>query len=490
MKNLLLVAAFFALNTLFAQQEIARLSLEPGNPLPEFYEYSPVDKGLVTLGQTSLASSRNLSIIKYDAFLKKQWEKKVLEQNGRTNLDMMTVVNDNILVFVSEFFPKEKVIKTFFSRYKLSGEAEATDELLSVYPNQQEQKVDLGYVMSQNKRVLLAFKDLRKRKEADQILYYLFDDSGELAQNGELNFQHSDDKFSVVDLRVSNDGNIFALGKFYPNGKRFESDNFQYLLYKYDTRLQKMFEMKIDFGVKVISSLAFRLDQSENVYLSGFYSNRSSDKIIGTLFQKLSPEGTVLVETIDEFSEDFKRQFLSKNQLDKGQELRNFQMHRNQEDNGIILRSDGGILLMAERYYKTSQSYRDMYGFWTTQDIHHYEEVILTSIDPVGKIEWHAVIDKAQVGSNPERLSYFNALGGKGVYVMYDYDERKVGNNIYFNVVNMKGEVSQRIPLVKKYKWSNEFYPRFATQTSGSEVVVVYFTRGGKGMDIVKLKLD
>lgn len=489
MKHLLFICCL-GFQFLFAQQEIARLELESRDPKPDFYEYSPVDKGLVTLGPMSTVSTREVGITKYDAFLKKEWSKKVYEQNGRRHLDMLSVVGDNIMVFVSEYFPKEKVIKTFYYRYALNGDVEADEEILSVYPNQQEQKVDLGYTLSANKRLMLCFKDLSRRREADQILYYLFDDTGELAQNGEMNFKYKDDNFSVSDVKISNDGNIFVLGKFYQDGKRFDNTNYKFLFYRYDIKTQKMQEVLIDFGVKYVSDLSFRLDKDENVYLAGFYSNKGSDKIIGTVYQKISPEGKTLIETIDEFSDEFKSNFLSNGQIQRGKELANFEMHHDVNDNGIVLRSDGGVLLMAERNYVTSQSYRDMYGYWNQTNLYHYEEVILTSIDPNGKIEWHSIVDKSQAGQDPNRLSYMYAIGGKGVYVLYDYDARKLGTNIFYNIIDMEGKSTQRIPLIKEYKWSNEFYPKFSSQVSNSEMIVVYYTRGGKGLDILKLKVE
>lgn len=486
----LLFFCFIGIRLLIAQQEIARLELDTNEPKPEFYEYSPVDKGLVTLGPMTTTSTREVAVTKYDANLKREWMKKVFEQNGKRHLDMLSVVGDNILVFVSEYFPKEKVVKTFYYRYNLQGEIEADEEILSVYPNQQEQKVDLGYTLSANKRVLLCFKDLRRRREADQILYYLYDDTGELAQNGEMNFKYTDDNFTVTDLKVSNDGNIFVLGKYFPEGKKFDSENYKFMLYRYDVKSQQMNEVVIDFGVKFVSDLSFRLDKDENIYLAGFYSNKGSDKIIGTVYQKINTEGKTAIETVDEFSDEFKSNFLSSGQIQRGKELANFEMHHDVNDNGIVLRSDGGVLLMAERYFKTTQSYRDMYGYWNQQNLYHYEEVILTSIDANGKIEWHSIVDKTQVGQDPNRLSYMYAIGGKGVYIMYDYDTKKIGTNIYYHIIDMDGKNTPRTPLIKEYKWTNEFYPTFSSQVSNSEMILVYYTRGGKGMNILKMLVE
>lgn len=491
-KIILWVSIWLAISGGYSQDIVAKLELGSRDPKPEMYEYCPTNKGLVTLGPVSVASSRTYGLVKYDAELRREWTKEVFEQNGRRHLDLMSVVGNNIFVFVSEFFPKEKVIKTLYYKYDMEGGVLAKDEVLSVYPNQQEQKVDMQYELSPNKRKLLCYKDLRTRREAEQILYYLFDEAGDLVQNGELKFKYPDEQFSVTDLRISNDGNIFILGKYYAVSKTATVNDYSYIAFRYDLATNTMEEIKLDFNKKIITNLAFRLDKEENMYVAGFYSNIGSDRINGTIYQKISNDGEVTIRTSEEFSEEFKAKFMSPRQAEKGRELTNFYMHNDVNDNGIVLRSDGGVLLMAERFYTTYQSYRDIYGYWVQQTLYHYEDVILTSIAPDGKIEWQSIIDKSQAGTNPQALSYFHTIGEKGVSVFYDYVERKMGSNLYYNVVDMNGETSARKPLFpdnKHYRWNNEFYPNFCEQINNSEAILVFYTNNGKGLSVLKIKI-
>lgn len=476
---------------LSAQEVIARLDLGKRDAKPDFYEYCPADKGMVTMGPVTVVSNRIIGIVKYDEKMNREWMKEVLEQNGRKHIDFLSVIGDNIFVFVSEFFPKDKVIKTFYYKYSLRGDVVASEELLSVYPNQQEQKVDLEYELSPNKKKLLCYKNLRNRRESEQILYYLFDDAGDLVQNGELKFKYSDDKFTVTDLRISNEGNIFVLGKLYKTDKIGAAKDYQYLAYHFDRKTEKMKEMPVSFGSnKYITNLAFRIDKEENMYLAGFYSEQGTDRIIGTVFQKISIDNKILLEAAEEFSDEFKANFLSKGQIERGKELSNFYMHNSGKDNGIVLRSDGGVLLMAERYYTTVQSYRDYYtGYWTQQTLYHYEEVILTSVSPEGKIEWHAITDKTQAGLDPATLSYFYAIGDKGAYIFYEYSSRKQGTSIYYNLIEMDGKTAARVPLLKDFKWDSSFYPRYCEQINNSEALLVYFSRGGSELSVIKVKI-
>jgi hypothetical protein len=470
-----------------AQEIIARLDLGRRDPQPDFYEYSPQDGGMVTLGPTSRVSSRYVGLVKYDASLREQWKAQVLEQNGNRNLDFATVIGRNILVFMSEFFPKEKVIKTFYYAYDLDGKQIADQELLSVYPNQKEQKVDLQYVLSPNKRRLLCYKNLQNRREAEKILYYTFDEEGDVVRNGEIDIRYPDERFRVRSLRVSNQGNIYVLGQFFARDRVRNPNDFKYLIYAYDVTREAGVELPIDIGGRYITNLAFRLDREENLYLAGFYSNQDEEQLAGTLFQKISPDGTLLQDATQPFDPSFLSNYLSSGQIDRGRELRNFQMD---PDDGIILRSDGGVLLLAEQFYVTYQTYRDQFGFWVDREIYHFDDVVLTSISNTGAIEWQSIVEKTQQSDQPSTLSFFNAIGAQGVYIFYEYKPRRQDFNLYYNRVGIYGDVDRRKPLLRDYNYGNEYYPRYSEQISNDEAIMVYFHSRGRGLSVVKVKFE
>lgn len=484
LKKYISLVIFLALTSgLFAQTISARLDLGKRDAKPEFYEFSPVDGGLVTLGPTSTVSNRYLGITKYDSNLKEEWSEKVLEQNGRKNIDFVAVIGANIFVFVSEFFPQEGVIKTYYYGYDLAGKQTAEEALLSVYPNQKEQKVELQYELSRNKRRLLCYKNLQNKRESEEILFYLFDDEGNYAQNGEISLKYPDNRFNVRQVRVSNQGNIYLLGRFFRSANIKDADDFKYLIYRYDTGRQQGEEIAIELGDRYISDLSFSLN-NENIFVAGFYSNRGTDRIAGTVLQQINAEGQLVLNTAEAFDERFLANFLSSGQINRGSELRNFYLK------DLILRSDGGVLMMAEKFYITHQSYRDFNGYWVDREIYHYEDVILTSVSSTGQIEWHAIVDKNQVSESPATLSYFNAISGTGIYIFYEYKPQRNNVNIYYNKVGMEGGVSERYPLLKSYQYGNEFYPRFSEQVNNSEAIMVYYQNRGSMLSVVKVKFE
>jgi hypothetical protein len=464
-----------------AQDVVAQLDLGRRDPQPDFIEYSPADGGLVTMGPGSTHSTRYVTIRKYDKDLKPTWTQEVMEQNGRKNLDFLSVIGENILVFVSEFFLKEGVIKTYYYRYDLEGNLIGDQELLSVYPNQKEQKVELQYVLSTNKRKLLCYKNLENRRESEKILYYVFDEDGTYTRSGEIGISFPDNQFTVKSVQVSNDGNVFLLGKLFVANRVSNPTDFKYIMYRFDTRTEERTEVEIDLGDRFITDLAFKLDRDENIYLAGFYSYNNTDRMIGTIMQKINAAGEKIIDTTEPFSKEFLANYLTDGQINRGRELRNFYLNK------IVLRSDGGVLLLAEKFYITYRSYRDAYGYWVDREVYHYEDVILTSVSASGKIEWQKIVEKTQMSENPATLSYFNAMSQQGAHIFYEYRPQRLDYNIYYNTIDIDGNVSQRMPLLKDYRSSYEYYPRFCQQINSRESIMVYFQARGKILSIVRV---
>ncbi|TAD89272.1 MAG: hypothetical protein EAY75_05050, partial [Bacteroidetes bacterium] len=66
---------------------------------------------------------------------------------------------------------------------------------------------------------------------------------------------------------------------------------------------------------------------------------------------------------------------------------------------------------------------------------------------------------------------------------------RHLGFNIYYNVVAMDGSVTELSPLIRDYRYGNEFYPRYCTQISNKEALMVYMQNRGKVFSVVKISL-
>lgn len=465
-----------------AQVVTARLDLGRKDPKPMMIEYVSADDGLVTLGAMSRKSSRYLGVSKYDPLFQKQWSKEVLQQNGRANIDQMAVLGSNIFVFISEYIPRKKTIETSFVQLDLDGNIVAQREVISEDPNEPEHRVALNYVRSINKRKLLCYKNLDNNNDREKVLYFLFDSQSDEIIRGEVELPHPDDKFQVRKIVTSNNGQIYILGKFYRVNRVKDPNDYSFKLYRIQAGSNRLAEVDLALEDNYITDLTLKVDRNENSFLAGFFSKRNSSEIIGTVYYRLDENLETTVKALQKFPEDFLNRFMNERQIDRGRELKNFYL-----DN-IVLRSDGGVLLIAEKYFTSYNSYMDVYGYWVDQRIHHYDDIIVNSVAPDGKLEWAAVAPKRQSSEVRENLSYIDVVSGANLYLIYGYRPRRAPNTIYFNAVSMDGDVTTREILLENHSLSDDFFPRNSLQISNSEALLVYFQEKDKVYSVVRME--
>lgn len=472
----------FGVKELHGQGVTARLDLGRKEAKPTHIEYVPADGGLATFGNMSRKSSRYLGVTKYDAAFNREWSKEVLVQNGRANVELVSILGGNIFVFLSEYIPRKRAIQTSFTQLDLEGNVLVDREVIDELPNEKEVRVDLKFTRSINKKKLLCYRNLDNSTKKEKLLYYLFDAENDEIIGGEIEIPYPDDKFQVRQLIVSNSGQIYLLGKFYLENRVKTPDDFGFSLYRYKPGVAAGEMVDIELGELYITDLVVKVDPKENIFLAGFFSHRSTDEIAGTVFYRLNDKLEMEVTSAQRFPEGFFGQFLNERQVDRGKELRNFFL-----DN-IVLRSDGGVLLIAEKYYTTYNSYMDMYGYWVDQRIHHYDEIIVNSVAANGDLEWSAIADKRQSSEFRETLSYLDVVSGASLFLIYGDQPRRAPRTLYYREVGLDGEVSPREILLEKPSVDDSFYPRFSVQISNYEALLVYYKEKEKVYSVVKME--
>jgi hypothetical protein len=483
MRNVLSLLVLLLLTLPALGQEItARLNFGRRDARPDYVEYIAADQGLATVGNLSRKSSRYQTMTKFDADFKKEWSKQVFQQNGRSSIDLVAALGDQLYVFISEYYPREGSIKTSYSQYDLDGNAVVERKVIDEVPNEKQHRVDLRYERSLNKRKLLCYKNLDQGVRNERITYYLFDAETDSVVRGEIQLPYPDDKFQVRKLVVSNSGKVFLLGKYYLVSRIKNPDDYGFKLYSYTPGNPEGSNLNIELGELFINDLTVRAGRDENLYLAGFYSHRSSEEIIGSCFFRVNPELEAEVQSTQRFSDDFLKNFLRDQQIDRGRELRNFYL-----DN-IILRSDSGALLVAEKYYTSYNSYVDVYGNMIDQRIFHYDDVIVSSVGGNGDLEWSAVARKRQQAPTRESLSYLDVVSGESLYLIYGYDPKREPSTIYFQEVSMTGEVTERKPLLGPTAVDETFYPRSSEQISNSSALLSFFQERDKIFSVVKVE--
>ncbi|MDW8333077.1 MAG: hypothetical protein RMM53_02555 [Bacteroidia bacterium] len=473
-------ACFFA--PLRAQKIVEALHLDRKHPALQWFEYCRADGGLLTIGHASRHSSRFLVLTKYDGDFKKQWQSQIMEQNGMREVCQLSCIGNRVLVFFVEEF-KDREFKTFYTEFDLTGKKIAEYKQILAVKQSDRKSATMRFVRSINNRRLLAFRPDKTPSGDKTLQWTLFSHDGKEPRAGVLRMPYKDDELQVREVRTGNSGQIYILAKQYRTSRPRDSDDVRFLLFRYAPDQENAKEAELTFEGRYVTDLTLKPDKDENLVLAGFYSNRSAAEIIGVLYAKFDPvEGRITVRNMQEFDRAFLEQYLSPRQIERGRELSDFYL------DDVVLRSDGGVMILAEQYYVSSTSFRDISGFWYSRDLHHYDDVIIFSIGADGKIEWRTIVSKTQSGELPDQLSYIHVVGPEALYLFYKARLKGFGLNVYCTIVDYNGKIVSTKPFFENFGAADVFYRESSEQISNDEALLVWYHSRKKTFSILKVE--
>ena len=286
-----------------------------------------------------------------------------------------------------------------------------------------------------------------------------------------------DDKyFSVEEYQVDNDGNVYILGLNY-------KPQYFFTILEYSASGEGFQEYPIKTNEKLITDLTFRVDDDGNLVCSGFYSDFDLNQIKGTYFFRLDTQTKqVFNKSLKEFDFSFRSENLTSRQLQKAKRSKKSRQKiglNSYSLDKLILRSDGGALLIAEQYFVEEYQrpmnggfynpgyYPNSYGrSYSTEYYYHYNDIIIVNIQPNGDIEWATRIPKQQFSINDDGyyLSYAVSIVRDKIYFIYnDSEDNYNQNNRISQTFEFKGGSKRSLIAVAEISrdGSLEIFPLF-----------------------------
>lgn len=376
-----------------------------------------------------------------------------MKYNGKMRSFHNVLKVKNQMYLITSFLNKGKkknylFAQAFNERMKVSDKLIKIGEI-DVKNIDREGKFDVE--ISRDSSKILVYHDLpHKKGKSERLALSVYDSEFQSIWESEVNLPYLDRTFSVEKYEIDNEGNVYLLGVRFFDGIKYRrkgKPNYEYILISYSDQGENRLEHRFTETDKFFTDLTFEPLKNGTVLCSGFYSEKNSYSIKGTFFFRMNIKTEeIFVKSFKEFDFDFLTYQLSDYQKQKAEKavLRNDkdrapELYRYSLDD-LIIRSDGGVLMVSEQYYVQEffrDAYNPFYGYRNTLNrnnnvtyLYNYNDILLVNISPEGEIEWTSSIPKNQVTSNDG--GYFSS-----------YAKAVVRNNIYFifndNVLNYDG---------------------------------------------------
>lgn len=474
----------------------AELSLDRREPRPIEFQYVAADGGLVTVANTERNSSRDLSVYKYDGAFNRQWQLPLYQANDRRQLEGLFVVGQEILVFYADYLAKENQVVEKVARYTLDGRALTTDEVVAVSNYETQLRGLFTFERSVDKARLVGIGQLnppRSDRAYDRrpvTLTYLALQRGQSRiDTGSVTLPYVNEEFEWQQTSVGNSGTVWVVGRITPLGEGDrERQVYDYALVRIEPSRRSVQEIRLELQDKYITDMLLKVDRNDDVVAVGFYSEQRNGSFIGVFYARVAKDATTLTVTgYNRFANEFLANFLTARQIDRGRELTTLFLDK------IVLRTDGGALVLAEEFYKTSQADRvgvgvGYGGFVNYTTFYHYDNVAAISVGPDGKVEWTSILRKNQVSDSPLELSYFPLVVSDQVLFFYRASERVGGSNVYLAGMDYEGRVGAPKPYFQNFANNDIFYRGSAEQISNSSAILVFYIARERAFRIAKIR--
>jgi len=395
-----------------------------GNDAAGFYALRQQIKGGIMTG----GSPQKIYIEKYSQKMKLRKSKEIdlRYKKKKRDFEKVLYLNNQFYLFTSfnnkahkaNYLFVQSIKKkslTLSKKMKKIAESPARDEY-------REGKFNF-HVSKDSSHVLIYSQLPYQKKGAEMFSLQVFDNNFEKKWEKDIQLPYPDNQFSVTDYRVDNNGNVYLLGTLYENTSGFlrRNTNYQYIILAYTKNGEASQEYEVNLKGKFITDLTFRVGKKGKLVCSGFYSEKNTYSIKGTYYFQIDPQTSeVSNANYKEFDFDFVTEYYSNRKKRKAKKAEeNGDTRRSAELyqyslNDLILRSDGGAVLVAEQYYVerrednqfTNGGFYNPYSFRNNQFrdnvdyFYNYNDIIVVNIKPNGEIQWASRIPKKQETRN------------------------------------------------------------------------------------------
>ncbi len=518
---LLIFCGFILTQNLFAQKDYApgKISWGEEHKSPNNTRMAKII-GTNERGFFSLRISTPSLISGYPSYLIEQFNKKnkvikskeleMKYKKKRRDFENIMLLNDNLFLFTS-FYNAAKKTKYLFAETisTVSLKQKNNLQMIGEIEDRNQKRGIFDFVVSEDSSKIMVYHSLPyKRNQEEKFEFIVYDNDFQELWKKEVTLPYNDDRFDVKSYTVDNDGNCYLLGQIFEDrpligGRSRPYYKYSILSYKNDGATFK--EYQVDLKDKFITDLTMKVNDDSDLICAGFFSEQNANNLKGTCFIKIDSETEdVITSSVKEFDFDFLTEYYTEYEKsraeraeEKGRTNRQAELFRFSLDE-LILRSDGGAVLVAEQFFIQEIRMNDYYNQFDNRVSYeyNYNDIIVVNINPDGTIEWTSRIPKRQEtrDDNGYFSSYTMAVVRDRMYFVYNdnsrnFEERKKNRRFPYqfngnNSIITLSEITQSGDVIKYALGSNReekilTRPKVCEQT-GLYEMVVYGERRGK----------
>ncbi|MCH8902594.1 MAG: hypothetical protein IIA45_01595 [Bacteroidetes bacterium] len=391
--------------------------------------------------------SKEHFIALYDVNMKQEWIKPLILEGKSVRLEEIILPKDTMIMIYSTV--GEDYIRSYYAR-KLSFDGRPSKPVkigeLDVDSRQVDPRMRVKLSKDRTKILCYLKRPNEKPENTRTLLCHVFTTNLQRIGEKEIRIPFKKSTWRIENFVLDNNGNSYFLIR-YRNTKLKKSNPFrkQFFLYEYLIEQDITNNYDLNLGEKYVSSVKLNIDNlNKKVSVGGFYSDNSFYSITGTFNLCVDLETSKLLPlAYQKIDSAFLVKLVAERISAHNGEINDFTIK------DMVLRDDGGIILIAESEYEINKPYNapNVYNTYTTNTItyYHYNDILIFSINPDGSVHWNKVVKKRQVSRENDGYytSYSLSIRRDRIFLIFNDDISRNNNVVQYSISN-KGEINVR----------------------------------------------
>jgi hypothetical protein len=490
---LLLLFLFFAL---FAKAQVVKYSpAEIDNLVYDFVKIIGQDEEGFYLLQSNISfdtdkdhmgfRSRKYKIVYYDNNLSQKWNRTFAKNDNEIPVEAVAYGSNKIILSYSILKNKENEISIYAHTLNTGNELSKDKTLIGDITFTNGSELDKIKVIVSHDKSKYAFIQNEIRKDNTQFLHVVVTDADfKRVANYKVEINYPVRNFYFESWALTDSADFVLLASNYSKEKFSAKRKWTaYKLFVAKQGYKDVIEYNLNTEETYVGGTSLTCDYLNNaIVVAGFYTDKPPGSS-GLFTGKLNLESNEPPKIKKQPISDANRAKLENTQ---SLEMNPYQL-LNYNIEKVILRSDGGAVVIAEASYTSEFSYYDYFSQSYIRRLeYHFENVITLSVNADGTIDWNAVLRKNQISTDDYGAysSFGMLIDSEHINFIYNDDIDRT-NTIRLFSVNNKGEYRESI--VVKPEERVLIIPKSGKQITENEFVFPCWQR--KKMLLVKITL-
>lgn len=384
-----------------------------------------------------------LEISFIDNALTTRWNTPIVLPNTDGEIQDIQFLDDSLYIFYSVVNRNKSQNELYAVRLQLvNGQLSNEITMLDSIPYDKKKSKSMFYIRKSknSKSLAIMYKYAATEEDKLSINIRVLDSTFNVKWSTRFKTDYFDGVLFLNDFKLTNDGRTFLLTSLDLEKKTMRDKKFS--LFVADSSTSTFKTNAIGLQKYFINDIKMEIDYvNGQVIMAGFYSEMNSFSSAGLFYASLAFGSDNITIKTESFKAKFLNSFSNERTVNRGTELINYYVDK------LVLRSDGGVILVAESNYITeSTNYNSYYQLYTTSYTYHYDNILLFSVNPSGTVHWEGIVRKNQISEDDAAFysSYILVLDADRISIIYNKYIRKSTDVMTCSISN-KGEVTEKV---------------------------------------------